>query len=83
MAVIRGDFVHFQIRDARGPRTCRISQAALLLRERLNMEDGSAEIVLSIFIKHRREIERMAHAMASESPDEHRRIVITTAEFNE
>lgn len=60
MAVIRGDFVHFQIRDARGPRTCRISQAALLLPERLNMEDGSPEIVLSIFIKHRREIERMA-----------------------
>jgi uncharacterized protein YxjI len=83
MAVIRGDFVHFQIRDGSGLRTCRISQAALLIRERLNMEDGSVEIVLSIFAKHRREIERIAQAMASESPGKRGRIIITTAEFND
>jgi hypothetical protein len=82
MAVVRGEFVHFQIRDAGGVRTCRISQAALLIRERLDMQNGSAETVLLIFEKHRPEIERLARAMAKQSLSKRRPVIITTAEFN-
>lgn len=82
MAVVRGEFVHFRIRDIGGVRICRISPAALLIRERLAMQDGTAEIVLSIFERHRGEIERIALAMAKRIPDRRRIVTITTAEFN-
>jgi uncharacterized protein YxjI len=83
MAVVRGEFVHFQIREASGARRCQISQAALLIRERLDMRDGSAETVLMIFEKYRPEIERMAQAIAKQAPGRRPRIIITTAEFND
>lgn len=82
MAVVRGDFVHFHIRRAGGLQKCHISQAALLVRERLKSQDSSPEILLEIFERHRPEIERLAHKMASRAAGTRRGIIITTVEFN-
>jgi len=82
MAVVRGEFVHFHIRQGGGVRKCQISQAALLIRERLDRQDCSVEILLKIFGMHRPEIERLAQTMAKRSMSTHRSIIITTAEFN-
>ncbi|MBX9820385.1 DUF1488 family protein [Afipia birgiae] len=82
MAVVRGDFVHFHIRHAGGLQKCHISQAALLVRERLERQDSSPEILLEIFERHRPEIERLAHEMASRGMGIRRGIIITTVQFN-
>jgi len=82
MAVVGGDFVHFHIRHAGRLEKCHISQASLLIRERLDRQDSNAEILLEIFERHRPEIELLALAMAERRMGTRRGIIITTAEFN-
>jgi len=82
MAVVHGDFVHFQIGGPDGARTCAITKATLLIRARLEMQDSSPEILLSIFQKYRPEIEALAGAILDGQADSPRRIVITTTQFN-
>lgn len=80
MAVIRGDFVQFQIGYEGTLRKCLISRSALLIRERLDERDYTSEIIFELFKKHQAEIERMALDMAKTQPQNP--IIITTAEFN-
>lgn len=82
MAVIRGDFVQFQIGYEGTMQMCLISQSALLIRERLDERDSNAEIILDLFTKHQVEIERTARAILRTSAETHRYVIITTAEFN-
>jgi hypothetical protein len=80
MAVVRGDFVHFQIGYEGTMRRCLISRSALLIRERLDERDYTPEIILELFKKYQAEIERVAFDMAETQP--RKPIIITTAEFN-
>lgn len=80
MAVVRGDFVQFQIRYEGTLRRCFISRSALLISERLDEMDYTPEIILELFQKHQAEIERIAVRLAKTQPG--KPIIITTAEFN-
>jgi len=82
MAVVIGDCVHFVVEYGGKTQKCRVSDIALLNKERVRKKDASHEELIAIFEKHRAEIERIAVAKLQSGYVSLLGIILTTEDLN-
>ena len=82
MAVVIGDCVHFFVEYGGETQKCRVSDIALLNKERVRKKDTSHEELITIFEKHRAEIERIAVAKLQSGYVSLLGIILTTEDIN-
>jgi len=79
MVVAGGDYVHFVVEYGGKLEKCRVTETALLNRER--MDAGYAQLI-AIFVRHRAEIEHLALAKLQREGHSDRGVVVTTEDLN-
>ena len=62
MVVAGGDYVHFVVEYGGKIEKCRVTETALLNRERMSRKDAGYAQLVAIFVRHRAEIEHLALA---------------------
>jgi hypothetical protein len=62
MVVAGGDYVHFVVEYGGKIEKCRVTEAALLNRDRMSRKDEGYAQLIAIFVRHRAEIEHLALA---------------------
>ena len=62
MVVAGGDYVHFVVEYGGKIEKCRVTETALLNRERMSRKDAGHAQLIAIFVRHRVEIEHLALA---------------------
>ena len=77
MAVVSGDYVDFVVRYGGNTERYRITEAALLNRERVNEHLNHGQLI-AIFVKHRAEIEYLAIAKMQREKHSDHGFVLTT-----
>lgn len=82
MAVVSGNYVDFVVRYAGNTERCRITEAALLDRERVINEHLNHGQLIAIFVKHRAEIEYLAIAKMQREKHSDHGLVLTTDDLN-
>jgi hypothetical protein len=82
MAVVIGDCVHFFMEYGGKTQKCRVSDIALLNKERVRKKDTSHEELIAIFEKQRAEIERIAVAKLQSGYVSLLGIILTTEDLN-
>ena len=60
MVVAGGDYVHFVVEYGGKIEKCRVTETALLNRERMSRKDAGYAQLTAIFVRHRAEIEHLA-----------------------
>ena len=82
MVVSGGDYVHFVVEYSGKPEKCRVTEAALLNREHASRKDAGYTQLITIFVRHRAEIERLALAKLLREGHSSRGVVVTTEDLN-
>ena len=82
MAVAGGDYVHFVVEYGGKIEKCRVTQTALLNRERMSRKDAGYAQLIAIFVRHRAEIEHLALAKLQRQGHSDRGVVVTTEDLN-
>jgi hypothetical protein len=80
MVVAGGDYVHFVVEYGGKIEKCRVTETALLNRER--MKDAGFAQLIAIFVRHRAEIEHLARAKLQREGHSDRGVVVTTEDLN-
>jgi len=65
MVVAGGDYAHFVVEYGGKIEKCRVTETALLNRERMSRKDAGHAQLVAIFVRHRAEIEHLALAKLS------------------
>src|ERR1700682_2011201 len=81
MVVAGGDYVHFVVEYGGKIEKCRVTEAALLNRERMSRKDASYAKLIAIFVRHRAEIEHLALAKLQREGHSDRGVVVTTEDL--
>ena len=79
MVVAGGDYVHFVVEYGGKIEKCRVTETALLNRERMSRKDAGYAQLIAIFVRHRAEIEHLALAKLQREGHSDRGVVVTTA----
>jgi hypothetical protein len=82
MVVARGDYVHFVMEYGGKTERCRVTETALLNRERVSKKDIKHGQLAAIFVRHRAEIEHLAVAKLQREGHTPRGVVITSEDLN-
>ena len=82
MVVAGGDYVHFVVEYGGKTEKCRVTEIALLNRERLSKKDAGHAQLIAIFVRHRAEIEHLAVAKLQRKGHTPRGVVITSEDLN-
>jgi uncharacterized protein DUF1488 len=82
MVVAGGDYVHFVVEYGGKIEKCRVTEAALLNRERMSRKDAGYAQLIAIFVRHRAEIEHLALAKLQREGHSDRGVVVTTEDLN-
>ncbi len=82
MAVVSGDCINFVVKYGGNTEKCRVTGAALLIKEHARRRDTSPCELVEIFVRHRAEIEGLALAKLWRSGHTENGIVITSADLN-
>ena len=82
MVVAGGDYVHFVVEYGGKTEKCRVTEIALLNRERLSKKDAGHAQLIAIFVRHRAEIEHLAVAKLQREGHTPRGVVITSEDLN-
>jgi Protein of unknown function (DUF1488) len=82
MVVSGGDYVHFVVECSGKLEKCRVTEAALLNREHASRKDAGYTQLITIFVRHRAEIERLALAKLLREGHSSRGVVVTTEDLN-
>ena len=61
---------------------CRVTEAALLNKERMSRKDAGHTQLIAIFVRHRAEIEHLALAKLQREGHSDRGVVVTTEDLN-
>ena len=77
MAVAGGDYVHFVVEYGGKIDKCRVTDTALLNRERMSRKDAGYAQLIAIFVRHRAEIEHLALAKLQRQGHSDRGVVVT------
>ena len=80
MVVAGGDYVHFVVEYGGKIEKCRVTETALLNRERMSRKDAAQ--LIAIFVRHRAEIEHLALAKLQREGHSDRGVVVTTEDLN-
>jgi hypothetical protein len=79
VVVAGGDYVHFVVEYGGKIEKCRVTETALLNRERMSRKDaGYAQLI----VRHRAEIEHLALAKLQREGHSDRGVVVTTEDLN-
>ncbi|MEH2561496.1 hypothetical protein V1289_001123 [Bradyrhizobium sp. AZCC 2289] len=62
MVIAGGDYIHFVVEYGGKIEKCRLTEMALLNRERVSRKDTGHAQLIAIFVRHRAEIEHLALA---------------------
>ena len=81
MVVAGGDYVHFVVEYGGKIEKCRVTETALLNRERVSRKAGHAQLT-AIFVRHRAEIEHLALAKLQREGHSDRGVEVTTEDLN-
>ena len=82
MVVAGGDYVHFVVEYGGKIEKCRVTETALLNRERMSKKDACHAQLIAIFVRHRAEIEHLALAKLQREGHSDRGVVVTTEDLN-
>ena len=82
MVVAGGDYVHFVVECGGKIEKCRVTEAALLNRERMSRKDAGYAQLIAIFVRNRAEIEHLALAKLQREGHSDRGVVVTTEDLN-
>jgi hypothetical protein len=82
MVVAGGDYVHFVVEYDGKIEKCRVTETALLNRERMSRKDAGHAQLIAIFVRHRAEIEHLALAKLQREGHSDRGVVVTTEDLN-
>ena len=82
MVVAGGDCVHFVVEYGGKTEKCRVTEIALLNRERLSKKDAGHAQLIAIFVRHRAEIEHLAFAKLQREGHTPCGVVITSEDLN-
>jgi hypothetical protein len=82
MVVAGGDYVHFVVEYGGKIEKCRVTETALLNRERMSRKDVGYAQLIAIFVRHRAEIEHLALAKLQREGHSDRGVVVTTDDLN-
>jgi hypothetical protein len=74
MAVAGGDYVHFVVEYGGKIEKCRVTETALLNRERMSRKDAGYAQLIAIFVRHRAKLQRQGHSDCG--------VVVTTEDLN-
>src|ERR1700688_828822 len=81
MAVAGGDYVHFVVEYGGTIEKCRVTETALLNRDRMSRKDAGHAQLIAIFVRHRAEIEHLALAKLQREGHSDRGVVVTTEDL--
>jgi hypothetical protein len=82
MVVAGGDYVRFVVEYGGKIEKCRVTETALLNRERMSRKDAGHAQLIAIFVRHRAEIEHLALAKLQREGHSDRGVVVTTEDLN-
>jgi uncharacterized protein DUF1488 len=82
MVVAGGDYIHFVVEYGGKIEKCRVTETALLNRERMSRKDAGHARLNAIFVRHRAEIEHLALAKLQREGHSDRGVVVTTEDLN-
>jgi hypothetical protein len=77
-----GDYVHFAVEYGGKIENCRVTETALLHRERMSRRHAGHAQLIAIFVRHRAEIEHLARAKLRRVGHSDRGVVVTTEDLN-
>lgn len=75
-------YAHFVVEYGGKIEKCRVTETALLNRERMSRKDAGYAQLIAIFVRHRAEIEHLALAKLQREGHSDRGVVVTTEDLN-